>query len=105
MAPEASSLYPPLYPDQFEFWLNLVERWFGELTSKAIRRGIFPSISDLKQAIEAYLESWNEDPNPFVWTATVESVWAKITKCRDVLEKAQPGCTQPKKRKQPARNV
>jgi transposase len=86
-------------------WLNLVERWFGELTSKAIRRGIFPSISDLKQAIEAYLESWNEDPNPFVWTATAESIWAKITKCRDVLEKAQPGCTQPKKRKQPAHHV
>ena len=86
-------------------WLNLVERWFGELTSKAIRRGIFPSISDLKQAIEAYLESWNEDPNPFVWTATVESIWAKITKCRDVLEKAQPGCTQPKTRKQPAHHV
>src|SRR5712671_858515 len=86
-------------------WLNLVERWFGELTQKAIRCGIFPSLCDLKQAIEAYLESWNEDPNPFVWTATAASIWAKITKCRDVLEKVQPGCTQPKKRKPPADHV
>ena len=83
-------------------WLNLVERWFGELTRKALRRGVFVSIPDLEQAIAAFLESWNEDPNPFVWTATVESIMAKITKCRDVLEKIDPGCTLPKKRKKAA---
>jgi transposase len=86
-------------------WLNLVERWFGELTRKALRRGVFVSIPDLERAIEAYLESWNEDPNPFVWTATVESIMAKITKCRDVLEKITPGCTLPKKRKKATTNV
>lgn len=86
-------------------WLNLVERWFRELTSKAIRRGVFPSVTELKQAINGYLESWNENPNPFVWTATVDSIWTKITKCRDVLEKAHPGCTQPKRRKRPIVNV
>jgi hypothetical protein len=53
----------------------------------------------LERAIQAYLESWNEDSKPFVWTATVESIWAKITKRRDVLEKIDPGCTLPKKRK------
>ena len=86
-------------------WLNLVERWFGEWTRKALRRGVFVSIPDLERAIQAYLESWNEDPKPFVWTATVESIWAKITKCRDVLEKIDPGCTLPKKRKKVASNV
>jgi transposase len=86
-------------------WLNLVERWFGELTRKALRRGVFVSIPDLEQAIAAYLEGWNEDPNPFVWTATVESIMAKITKCRDALEKIEPGSTLPKKRKKAATNV
>ena len=78
-------------------WLNLVERWFGELTRKALRRGVFVSVPDLEAAIAAYLESWNEDPKPFVWTATVESIWAKITRCRDVLEKIDPALPSPKK--------
>jgi hypothetical protein len=86
-------------------WLNLVERWFGELTRQALRRGVFLSIPDLEAAIAAYLESWNEAPRPFVWTATVESIWAKITRCRDVLEKNNPGCTLPKKRKKAAPTV
>jgi hypothetical protein len=49
-------------------WLNLVERWFRELDDKAIRRGVFPSVGDLKAATEAFLASWNDSPNPFVWT-------------------------------------
>jgi transposase len=57
-------------------WLNLVERWFGELTSKRIRRGSFHSVADLKQAIDEFLNAWNENPKPFVWTATVESIVA-----------------------------
>lgn len=79
-------------------WLNLVERWFRELTDKAIRRGVFHSVPDLQQAIAAFLQNWNENPNPFVWTATAESIWTKITQCRNVLEKMQPGCTSPKNR-------
>ena len=55
-------------------WLNLVERWFGELTVKRIRRGSFGSVDDLKQAINEFLAAWNEHPKPFVWTATVESI-------------------------------
>ena len=55
-------------------WLNLVERWFGELTRKRIRRGSFASVADLHQAIEEFLLAWNENPKPFVWTATVESI-------------------------------
>jgi len=80
-------------------WLNLVERWFAELDSKAIRRGVFQSVQDLKIAIAAFLSSWNKDPKPFVWTATVESIKEKLSRCRQTLEKIQPGCTMPKTRK------
>ena len=80
-------------------WLNLVERWFGELDDKAIRRGVFRSVEDLKTAIEAFLTAWNKDPNPFVWTATVESIKEKLSRCRRTLEKIQPGCTSPRTRK------
>src|SRR6266704_3373143 len=55
-------------------WLNLVERWFGELTSKRIRRGSFFSVEDLQKAIEEFLSAWNDNPKPFVWTATVDSI-------------------------------
>ena len=80
-------------------WLNLVERWFGELTSKRIRRGTFQSVADLKQAIDEFLTAWNENPKPFVWTATVESIVAKLSGCRQTLEKVLPGCTLPRSRK------
>jgi len=80
-------------------WLNLVERWFGELTAKAVRRGSFASVADLEAAIAQFLEAWNENPNPFVWTATVESILAKLARCRQTLEQIQPGCTQPRRRR------
>ena len=80
-------------------WLNLVERWFGELTGKRIRRGVFVSVDDLKTAIEEFLEAWNADPKPFVWTATVESIVEKLSRCRQTLEKIKPGCTRPRMRK------
>lgn len=80
-------------------WLNLVERWFGELTSKRIRRGSFASVPELKQAIDEFLTAWNENPKPFVWTATVDSIVAKLEKCRQTLEKIDPGCTLPRRRK------
>jgi transposase len=80
-------------------WLNLVERWFCELSTKAIRRGIFYSVADLKSAIDAFLAAWNDDPKPFVWTATVESITEKLSRCRQTLEKIQPGCTIPRTRK------
>ncbi len=63
-------------------WLNLVERWFGVLDDKAIRRGVFRSVEDLKAAIDAFLKAWNKDPKPFVWTATVESIVEKLSRCR-----------------------
>jgi transposase len=80
-------------------WLNLVERWFGELTSKAVRRGSFSSVADLQAAIAQFLEAWNENPKPFVWTATVESIQAKLSGCRQTLEQIKPGCTAPRNRR------
>ena len=79
--------------------LNLVERWFGELSQKAIRRGAFVSVPDLIQAIEVFLAAWNESPRPFVWTATVENNVTKIARARAKLEQLKPGCTQPRQRK------
>ena len=80
-------------------WLNLVERWFGELTQKAVRRGAFVSVVDLIQAIEAFLAAWNENPKPFVWTAKVEAILEKIHRARVKLEAINPGCTQPRRRR------
>lgn len=79
-------------------WLNLIERWFAELTNKRIRRDSFLSVEDLMAAISEFLAAWNEKPRPFVWTATVESIVAKLARCRQTLEQIQPGCTAPKTR-------
>ena len=80
-------------------WLNLVERWFGELTGKRIRRGAFASVADLVAAIEEYMATWNENPKPFIWMATVESIVEKLSRCKQTLERIQPGCTLPRSRK------
>jgi transposase len=70
-------------------WLNLVERWFRNLTDKAIRRGVFGSVPDLIAAIEAYLAAHNDDPKPFVWTATAEEILAKVRRGRVTLHQVQ----------------
>ena len=80
-------------------WLNLIERWFRELTTKRIRRDSFPSVPDLIAAINEFLEAWNDQPRPFVWTATVEAIVEKLSGCRQTLEEIQPGCTSMPKRK------
>jgi transposase len=80
-------------------WLNLVERWFAELTNKAVRRGSFRSVPDLIGKIMEFIESHNEHTKAFVWTATAEDILAKIEKCRKRLEEVSPGCTSRKKRK------
>jgi transposase len=75
-------------------WLNLVERWFAELSQKAVRRGAFRSVADLEQSIGEFMQAWNSNPTPFVWTATVESILEKLARCQRRLEKVQPGCTR-----------
>lgn len=79
-------------------WLNLIERWFAELTNKRIRRDSFFSVDDLIAAIQDFLAAWNQKPRPFVWTATIDSIVAKLSRCRQTLEQIQPGCTRPKSR-------
>jgi transposase len=61
-------------------WINLVERWFAELTNKRIRRGVFRSVKELETAIREYIEIHNEDPAPFVWTRTADQILASIAR-------------------------
>jgi transposase len=77
-------------------WLNLVERWFRELTDKALRRGSFVSVPDLKQAIDAFLRAWNDNPKPFIWTASVGQIIEKIDRARIKMEQIKPGSTLPR---------
>jgi transposase len=56
-------------------WLNLVERWFGELTNRQIRRGVHRSVAELEAAISSYLQSYNQDARPFVWTKTADQIF------------------------------
>ena len=67
-------------------WLNQVERWFRDLTDKNLRRGVFGSVPDLIASIEEYLNAHNADPRPYVWTATAESILAKVQRARTKLE-------------------
>jgi len=80
-------------------WLNLVERWFRELTEKAIRRGSFVSVPDLKQAIEEFMQAWNQTPKPFIWTASVGQIIEKIERARIKMEQINPGSTLPRRKK------
>ena len=63
-----------------------MERWFREITDKAIRRGVFRSVPELITAIEAYLEASNADPRPFEWTASAEAILEKVRHGRVALE-------------------
>jgi transposase len=67
-------------------WLNLVERWFRDLTTEQLRRGSFGSVADLIAAIETYLRNHNQNPQVFVWSAPVERILAKIAKCKEALD-------------------
>lgn len=59
-------------------WLNLIERWFAELTQKRIRRGSFRSTHQLEEAIISYLDTYNDDPRPFVWTKSADQILENI---------------------------
>jgi transposase len=69
-------------------WLNLVERWFRELTDKNIRRGSFPSVPDLIASIETYLAVSNANPKPLIWTATADSILEKVRRGRVALNQS-----------------
>jgi transposase len=69
-------------------WLNLVERWFREITDKRIRRGVFRSVPELVDAIMDYIAAHNDDPQSFQWTAKAEDVIEKVRRAREVLDKS-----------------
>jgi transposase len=64
-------------------WLNLVERWFAELTNKLLRRGAHRSVRELNTDIRAWIETWNDDPRPFVWTKTADQILDSIARYCD----------------------
>jgi len=66
-------------------WLNLIERWFKELTDRRLRRGTFSSVDELIDAIELWTEHWNDDPKPFVWHTTAAEIIEKVRRGRDAL--------------------
>jgi transposase len=72
-------------------WLNLVERFFAEITRKRIRRGVFTSVADLEAAIHDYLDHHNANPKPFVWTKTAAAVLAKERRALAALEAVKNG--------------
>jgi transposase len=67
-------------------WLNLIERWFREITDKRIRRGSFKNVQMLITAIQQYIDTHNQNPRVFIWSASVESILAKIAKCKEALD-------------------
>jgi len=67
-------------------WLNLIERWFRELSQKRLRRGSFSSVPALIAAIEEYLSNHNQNPHIFLWSASVEAILSKISKCKEALD-------------------
>jgi len=67
-------------------WLNMVERWFREITDKRIRRGSFKNVPSLIAAIMQYIDTHNQNPQVFVWSASVERIMNKISKCKEALD-------------------
>ena len=68
------------YTPTYGSWINLVERWFAELTNKRIRRGVFRSVKELEAAIREYIDVPSQDPKPFVWTKTADQILASIAR-------------------------
>ena len=65
-------------------WLNQVERWFGLITDRMIRRGTFHSVEELERAIYQWLAHWNGDPKPFIWKATADVILDKVRRCKEL---------------------
>jgi transposase len=68
-------------------WLNVIERWFAEITNKRIRRGVFRSVKELVKAIEDYVDHYNDDPQGYTWTKSAAEILAKVTRAKAALDK------------------
>ena len=66
-------------------WLNLVERFFSTLTEKQIRRGVFTSVAHLEECLKDYLDTYNENPRPLIWTNSVKEITDKVARGRSAL--------------------
>ena len=66
-------------------WLNLVERWFAEITRTRLRRGTFTSVPALERAIHDNLTHYNQHAKPFIWTKDADTILAKVDRCKEVL--------------------
>lgn len=67
-------------------WLNLVERFFGVLTERQLKRGVFTSVEELEQKIIEYIDNNNKNPKPFVWTKSAEEILEKVNRARTTLD-------------------
>jgi hypothetical protein len=70
-------------------WLNVIERFFCELTTKRLRRGVFHSVPELNKAIDEFIDEHNAAPSPIVWTATAEKIVEKVGRARISLDKTR----------------
>ncbi len=70
-------------------WLNMVERFFRDLTDKRLRRGVFKSVPEVIHTINDYIEQHNTAPNPFVWTASAKDILEKVRRARAKLDMLQ----------------
>ena len=68
-------------------WLNMIERFFRDLSEKALKRGSFYSVDDLIGAITEYINAHNRNPKPFIWTASATDILAKVKRARKALNK------------------
>jgi transposase len=70
-------------------WLNMVERFFRDLTQNRLKRGVFRDLEELIMAVESYIDRHNQKPKPFIWTASARDILQKVTRARKVLHKRQ----------------
>ncbi|HYA86173.1 MAG TPA: transposase, partial [Nitrospirota bacterium] len=77
------------YTPTYASWLNQVEIWFNVITQRAIRRGTFKSVKDLIAKIEHFVTHYNQNTHPFVWTATADSILAKVKRLCQRISEAQ----------------
>jgi transposase len=87
-APPALSAAPtPTYSS----WLNLVERWFAELTNRKLRRSAPRSVAELEADLKAWIQAWNEDPKPLVWTKTADEILDNLASYLQRIDNSVPG--------------
>ena len=75
-------------------WLNMVERWFGELTAKKMKRGAHTSVSNLERDVREWIATWNENPRLYVWVKTADQILASLARCCERVSAAASGAAQ-----------